>query len=398
MGYYIDGQRILGLTGETALYYHNECITALLQRSMNPQETRNEDLLAAATILRFYEEIDTPLRDDGQDSELFLRVMNIFIDAQIFNAPLFPHVTASGDETADLNVDHFSGHAILPSPENIQSPTFNISTPRSQTRSSLDETSTKWRAEGLTQAGFWVAFRQEIHSAFLKQRAFNLTISRSDAFGSFSTADDTVWADRLVNFCAEALEFCYGSTKTAAVSTGQSAKERWLSLKQYEKTLSEVLPSTFEPIYWREPDMARGEVFPDICYLSDCHVAGIQHVELARILLAVYDPTRPKLGPGHVNSTRLLNENLKRIVLRLCGIAVSNRKVPPALVTASLGIAMCGDYFEHRQEQEALMGVLDALEREHAWPVGDTREALRSAWGWNVDVTYDSYAHAVGLT
>jgi hypothetical protein len=386
------------LTAETALHYHNESITDLLTRSMDPEESRNEDLLAAAIILRYYEEIDRPLRDENQDSELFLRVMSVFIDAQIVNAPLFPHVTANGNaDLATTSKDHFSGHAILPSPENMQSPAASISTPRSQAAKIPEDSSWQWRAEGLCQACFWVAFRQEIHSAFLKQRSFNLIISRSDNFGSFSTADDTVWADRLINFCAEALEFCYGSSKTAPVSSGLPAKERWLSLKQYEKALSEVLPASFEPLYWREPDVTKGEVFPEICYLSDCHVAGVQHCELAKILLAVYDPTRPKLGPGHVASRRALNQELKKSVLRLCGIAMSNRKTPPGLVTASLGIAMCGDYFEHRQEQEALMGILNLLEGEHAWPVSDVREALRAAWGWDLDGDVEGIAHATGF-
>lgn len=105
-------------------------------------------------------------------------------------------------------------------------------------------------------------------------------------------------------------------------------------------------------------------------------------MELAKILLAVYDPTRPKLGPGYVAGMRALSQQLKMCVLRLCGIAVSNRKSPPGLVTAFLGIVMCGDHFEDRLEQEALLGVLDELEYENGWPVGDTRTILKDAWGW----------------
>jgi hypothetical protein len=108
----------------------------------------------------------------------------------------------------------------------------------------------------------------------------------------------------------------------------------------------------------------------------------VQHVELARILLAVYNPARPKLGPGHRASMRALSRDLRTIVLRLCGIAMSNRKTPPGLLTAFLGIVMCGDHFEDRREQDGLLGLLDELEHAHAWPVGNTRDALKESWGW----------------
>ena len=77
-----------------------------------------------------------------------------------------------------------------------------------------------------------------------------------------------------------------------------------------------------------------------------------------------------------------VSSTLKAIVLRLCGIALSNRKTPPGLVTACMGIAMCGEHFTERSEQDSLLSVLDELETEHAWPTGRTVEALRSGWGW----------------
>ena len=193
-----------------------------------------------------------------------------------------------------------------------------------------------------------------------------------------------MWADRLIIFCADVLEFCYGNppNNPSCHDPNLSVEDRWLSLKQYEKMWPDVLPASFEPIFFRDPDRSRGEVFPQICYLADCHVAGVQHVELAKILLAVYDPTRPKLGPGYIASMRTLSKELKMAVLRLCGIAVSNRRTPPGLITAYLGISMCGDHFDDPVEQEALIGILDELEREHAWPVGNTREVLQESWGW----------------
>lgn len=242
------------------------------------------------------------------------------------------------------------------------------------------------RQNGLRQAAFWVAFRQEIYNAFMKQRPFSLPLERCDPFRTFEPAEDAVWADRLVIFCADVLHYCHGSnapSNTSSVNEGQHhSKERWAELKAAESRWSELLPTSFDPIYYREPDPTLNEVFPEIWYLADCHVAGIQHVEIARILLAVYNPNIPKLGPGHVRALAQLSETLKTIVRRLCGIALSNRKTPPGLVTAFMGIAMCGEHFSERREQEALLGVLEEMEVEHAWPESRVGEDLRSAWGW----------------
>lgn len=46
------------LKPETALFYHNRCIEHLVSLSDDPMEVNDETLLAAAVILRFYEEVD----------------------------------------------------------------------------------------------------------------------------------------------------------------------------------------------------------------------------------------------------------------------------------------------------------------------------------------------------
>ncbi|KAL3460888.1 hypothetical protein BJX64DRAFT_289826 [Aspergillus heterothallicus] len=370
-----DGRILQNLTDETALHYHNKCIHDLLTLGANPEHTRNEDLLAAGIILRFYEEVDYPLQDDMRDSELFLRVINIFIEAQIPNVPLSPQRSLSltgsmgASPPSDANPKTLPVHA-YGSPMALS----NIT--------SLENK--RWYMADLRQAAFWVAFRQEVYSAFLKQRPFNMSLSRCDVFRSFAPAEDALWTARLVIFCADVLEFCYGNSHQppAHEVDGTSAKERWAHLKSLERKWIEHLPGSFEPIYFREPQHSKGEVFPEICYLTNLHIAGVQHVELARIMLAVYNPNIPRLGLGHRAAMRALSEELRGCVLRLCGIAVHNRKNPPSLTTALLGIVVCGEHFEDRAEQQALLHLLDELEYDLGWPVGNSRDRLKQSWGW----------------
>lgn len=48
----------LHLNPEAAIRYHDICISHLLEISKDPREEYNEDVLTAATILRFYEQIE----------------------------------------------------------------------------------------------------------------------------------------------------------------------------------------------------------------------------------------------------------------------------------------------------------------------------------------------------
>lgn len=52
------GKSLPTLTPETAIHYHNECIAHFVSLSDHSSEAADEDLLAAAVILRFYEEVD----------------------------------------------------------------------------------------------------------------------------------------------------------------------------------------------------------------------------------------------------------------------------------------------------------------------------------------------------
>lgn len=158
---------------------------------------------------------------------------------------------------------------------------------------------------------------------------------------------------------------------------------RYDELVAFETLWAEMGSPSFKPIYAREPDRARGEVFPELWYVNNCHVAGLQFLELARILLTVYNPKLPRLGPGQRTAMRTVDREVRTIVLRLYGMALSYQHSPPGLVNAFVAIGMCGDRFTDRLEQEALLGVLVELEDEHAYPTTNTRELLKGAWGWD---------------
>jgi hypothetical protein len=264
----------------------------------------------------------------------------------------------------------------------------------------------------LHHVAYLVALRQEILAAFTKQRPFRLPLEPFHSYRTFEPASDYVWANRLVLHCADVLQYCFGaemgiknqeSTDVTAITSGILLSEgahtatsatdsspsdritRYDELIFFETRWAESYPSSFNPIHFRDPDKSLGEVFPGYWYLSDCHVAGIQHLELARILLAVHNPRLPRLGPKYRAAMSSVDRAVKNAVLRLCGIAMCNEHSPPGLVTASFAIAMCGDRFHDRSEQEALLEILSKLDKDYGWPTQRIRASVIEAWGWHTD-------------
>ena len=54
-----NGFPLPDLDEDSAIHYHNTCISYLVNVSNDSSKSYNEDALAAATILRFYEQVDS---------------------------------------------------------------------------------------------------------------------------------------------------------------------------------------------------------------------------------------------------------------------------------------------------------------------------------------------------
>jgi hypothetical protein len=331
------GTKLPNLTANSAIEYHNAVLAYLIQLSTDPVEVGNEDLLASAIVLRFYEELDTSIT--GEDAETFFQTFQIFVNAQLTNAMNAFNMLADG--TSDPSSP--SGGALSP----------------------------------FRQACFRVALRQEVTSAFTKQRTIRMPLDAWAPLRSWGDAEDVVWTDRLVLFCADVLQFCFGDEAPGA----RSRTDRWKELKDFETAWEMCKPVSFSPLREQEADGTHG-VFPLIWLFSEVNVSATQYLDLARILLTVYDPTIPRLGPGAIAASRRISATVREIVLRICGIAVSNRSAQPALVMAHMAIAVCGEYFTNIYEQKGMIDLLEALESEHAWPTAKTVADLKSAWAW----------------
>lgn len=164
---------------------------------------------------------------------------------------------------------------------------------------------------GLRLAAFWVALRQEIFMAFIQARPVHPNFAL-DNLSRFVRPDDNgcSFANMTIVHCAACVRYCYGSEEQSIGA--------WQRLKESQDAWWDARPWIFYPMY---TDDGLDGFFPEELYLNDAIVTGVQHYLLAQMLMAAHNPKAPKLGPGQAMAFRAINEEIKKTVKLICGIA-----------------------------------------------------------------------------
>lgn len=201
--------------------YHQECLSVLIPILSHEQQhtLSDENLFAATIILRVWEEME--VKASGVDAHSYLLGIQAFVH----------HGAAAGDAAG--------GSRYL--------------TPGS-----------------LSGAAFWVGLRQEIYSAVMNQEPVRINLVHSLVDRTLLSTDDFGWANRAVVHCADVLNFCFGEGGQGSMGRAGGI-EWWTELDEYNRRWTDSLPASFTPIFYRDPDGEREEVFPEIWYQSACH-------------------------------------------------------------------------------------------------------------------------------
>nr|RBQ85650.1 hypothetical protein FVER53263_20764 [Fusarium verticillioides] len=225
-----------------------------------------------------------------------------------------------------------------------------------------------------------IALRQEIWSVLMHRRPFRLPILPVENYGIFddtSAADDYDWTNRVLIWCAHVLKFCYpDDDDDEQPIDNRTRSQQWEAIKDFQRNWDEERPPHFAPLYYRERNPSEGRYFPEYWITSPCQILALQHIELARIVLAVHD-TKIQLGIGGRAAHKALEELMREATRRVCGLAMSQKWCQEGMVTAAVGLSMCGEYFQDPGEQAAIMELVTLLERDHAWP---TSTLLNKLW------------------
>ncbi|KAJ5769763.1 uncharacterized protein N7511_001814 [Penicillium nucicola] len=225
----------------------------------------------------------------------------------------------------------------------------------------------------LRQAVYWSGLRQEIYNALCLQQAPDIDMSSLNShFGPLGPdAGDCAWANQAIAHCAEVLVFCFGPAHRSAIVHEE--------LKAQNQQWNETRPSTFDP-YFVGGEVEVGTSFPDIRFGCAWHAIGNQYNDLARILLSVHDPNLPTVGPLRRRLVQEADEQIRQKVWAVCGAALSNASIAPAMVVGCLAIHLCGDRFTDPQQQDHLIHVLLQMDALHGWPTDALQRELRETW------------------
>ena len=238
-------------------------------------------------------------------------------------------------------------------------------------------------AEGVRTSACLIALRQEIWSVLFYHRPFRLPLAMHMNWENLTPTDDFTWTNRIILWCADVLRFCFGSHTATTPASGdqRSSLERWQALKVFDDQWRVNPPPWFQPLYYAAPDPVNGIHIPVIWQTSDAHILAMQHLELGRMLLAVYDPRRQRVGIGSTAANRALEHQLRDSILYLCGLGLANKHFQAGMCTGAIGISVGGECLHRVEEREAIVDFLRILEEEHAWPTKSVVAALRDAWG-----------------
>lgn len=127
----------------------------------------------------------------------------------------------------------------------------------------------------LSQAAFWVFVRQVLYNACVNQQSPNLDFNlivlpppSADA-SLIGIETETAWSNTMTWICAQVIRFCFGDTVSPPRT--DTYEQRWLEMSRAVKDWQDSKPSTFEPIWYSEPEPDGDNPFPEILFTSDWH-------------------------------------------------------------------------------------------------------------------------------
>ncbi|KAI1424860.1 hypothetical protein F5Y12DRAFT_714929 [Xylaria sp. FL1777] len=238
---------------------------------------------------------------------------------------------------------------------------FSLAGPQSHligTRAFLAARDRTRKFSKLGRAIFWLALRQEIWVALIHSRSVHPDLLVEDFLSLEGPPEcDCDYANRVIVQTALCLQYCFGEKEQQFPS--------WEELKDSLDRWYTERPWQFYPM---SADEDEDQFLPERKYLTDAVVIGSQHYYLARLILEAHNPTTLRLGPARKMHLKNIDQEMRRIVRTICGIAKANPHTVPAYVSASVSIVLAGDRFTDKHEQDILYNILVKTGQELAWP------------------------------
>ncbi|PCG90802.1 Protein of unknown function DUF3468 [Penicillium occitanis (nom. inval.)] len=299
-----------------ALRYHEESLQLLISALSAAEEVGNDNILAAAAILRQFEEMDS------EDYRCHL----------------------SG-ATRMLNMTPDS--------------TFS--------------------AGGLREATSWLCLRQDIYISLVSEEPLRTDLDKFSNSRVFDLDNDYSWANKMVLLLAKLLSCAFphdeqlhsASMVEKIRDISQKIDEWWITKPQSFE------PLRFVP---RKGGRVEGNRFPEIWMLSHVHVVGLQYYHTAKALLALLNRPLATSAYENLLNGRAIEKCISHHLFCILGLTQSNPRTENALFTARHCLSAWGGILRHKMDQIAAERLLENVERITGWSSVKLIQSLRGEW------------------
>ncbi|KAH8898308.1 hypothetical protein GQ53DRAFT_881370 [Thozetella sp. PMI_491] len=304
-------------------YYHNKCITLLIEALSRPPETYNSVLLTAVVISRLYEEFDV---------------------------------------TTDTQQHHLSG-------------TRNLLSHKAVVRLAGEG--------GLAEAASWVHLRQTIYVGLTRKQPIGISLQTFESFGAFRKRDGTSYANRAVYIFAKIIQEFFSETAIGQSEDAWGLLDEELAAWDESKPLS-FKPTYHEaadlesgrpfPTIWMisSPQVVALQHYHAskiIFCLRQCRSIGNElGFEAARIRSTneVSRRPRPRSVAFHLAT--------------MMGLALSNQHAINAFFLPCHMLVLCGYTIRNVVQQDHTIQYLERTTKILRWETGDLIMSLRAQW------------------
>lgn len=124
-------------------------------------------------------------------------------------------------------------------------------------------------------------------------------------------------------------------------------------------------------------------------------MGGQQYADVCRILLALHNPRTPTTGLDRLTAWRDIDKLVTKLLRRICGIALSNRRFLAAMSTAGMAIVICMQArFDFDQEvadkSQVAIVLRDAVIRRQLWRFSSITRRWCSGLHFARNIDYES--------
>ncbi|KAF5547480.1 hypothetical protein FPHYL_10220 [Fusarium phyllophilum] len=247
----------------------------------------------------------------------------------------------------------------------------SIPSPSIGQANTMNEPAGLFEQEDLPEAAWWANLRLEAYLAIVSQSPFPSYLDSPYAERNNSPVDDRDWTNLMLLHLTDIIRYCFSDNKDT---------EHYAALLKDIATWLETKPDSFDPIYTcNHPEK---QILPDIWLYSEPVAAGLQYYHLSRMLLMSHDPRLPKIGLARNRTMKQIELEMKNDTKIVCAIAVGMGEASPTYLPACMAIALVGDLFDKRDEQDILLCVLTNATDRFGWPTSYIQDSLKKTWGW----------------